>query len=71
MATDTYAEYKDIFIDDVILDNQDTDGWVTVKNKEGKTWNLTTFGSKVVSENQKRYRLWVRESEHFTFYHLR
>ena len=71
MATDTYAEYKDIFIDDVILDNQDTDGWVTVKNKEGKTWNLTTFGSKVVSENRKRYRLWVRESEHFTFYHLR
>ena len=71
MATDTYAEYKDIFIDDVILDNQDTDGWVTVKNKEGKTWNLTTFGSKVVSENRQRYRLWVRESEHFTFYHLR
>lgn len=71
MATDTYAEYKDIFIDDVILDNQDADGWVTVKNKEGKTWNLTTFGSKVVSENRKRYRLWVRESEYFTFYHLR
>ena len=71
MAKDTYAEYKDIFIDDVILDNQDTDGWVTVKNTEGKIWNLTTFGSKVVSENRKRYRLWVRESEHFTFYHLR
>jgi hypothetical protein len=71
MAKDTYAEYKDTFIDHVTLDNQDADGWVTVKNKEGKIWNLTTFGSKVVSENRERYMLWVRESEYFTFYHLR
>ena len=66
----TYASYTDIFIADVTVTNKEN-GWVTVKDKNKKEYHLTAFGSKAVKEGKKKYAIWRRESEHFTFYHLR
>jgi hypothetical protein len=66
-----YAQYNDTFIADVTFVSNDADGWVTVKDKNGKVWNLTAFGSKAVRKGKKKYALYIRQSEQFTFYHLR
>lgn len=70
-ARDTYAEYKDKFIAAVTVTQ--AGHWVVVKDKNGKTYNLTQFGVKGIKNLKKGARadLYVRESEHFTFYHLR
>jgi hypothetical protein len=72
MARDTYAEYKDRFIAPVTVAKVGA-AWVVVKDKNGKTYNLTQFGVKGIKNLKKgtRAELHVRESKHFTFYHLR
>ena len=65
-------DYQDIFIADVSIVGKPTPGgWVEVKDKKGKKYSLTAFGSKVVSPKRKHYSLWVRETDVLTFYHLR
>lgn len=64
-------QYNDTFIADVTFVSNDADGWVTVKDKNGKVWILTAFGSKAVRKGKKKYVLYIRQSEQFTFYHLR
>jgi hypothetical protein len=64
-------EYKDMFIAPVTVIK--VGAWVEVKDKKGKTYNLTQFGVKGIRNLKKgtRAELHLRESEHFTFYHLR
>lgn len=71
MARDTFTEYKDHFLAAVTVTA--VGSWVEVKDKKGNKYNLTQFGVKGIPNLKKGTRadLYVRESEHFTFYHLR